>query len=335
MFKFKIPAWLRTLSFIFLASILIYFAFRSVNLNEVWIYAKKAKWGYVAISFLIGYAAVISRGNRWTLVLDGLNKSVPRWNAIHATAFGYLMNQVLPRAGEVARATALNRSDKIPVNILIGTIIIERTIDLLMMGILSGVTFILSSGEIQRFLSITDSGISDDAQSSNNYLKITLMGSVILIFILLFYLKKDKSNLFFNWIKNFISGMIDGIKSVGKLESKTKFWQHTIFIWACYFLMIYLCFFAFPFTENLSIVQGLFVMTAAAIGYLVPVPGGVGAYHYLVAMALVVLGRSYEQGLAFATVVHATQTLMMVSTGIVGFFALTSKKVKSSSNGSD
>jgi hypothetical protein len=129
MLKFKIPSWLRTLSFIFLASILIYFAFRSVDLKEVWIYAKKAKWSYVAISFLIGYAAIISRGKRWTLVLDGLNKSVPHWNAIHATAFGYLMNQVLPRAGEVARATALNRSDKIPVNILIGTIIIERLIN--------------------------------------------------------------------------------------------------------------------------------------------------------------------------------------------------------------
>ena len=335
MVKFKIPTWLKTLGFILLASILIYFAFRSVNLSEVWIHAKKAKWSYIGISFLIGYAAIISRGNRWTLVLDGLNKSVPRWHAIHATAFGYLMNQVLPRAGEVARATALNRSDKIPVNILIGTIIIERTIDLLMMGILVGVTFILSSGEIQSFLSITDSGISGDVESSNSALKITVTGSVILISILSFYSKKVKSSLLFNWIKNFVSGMLDGIKSVGKLENKTKFWQHTIFIWVCYFLMVYLCFFAFPFTEDLSVVQGLFVMTAAAIGYLVPVPGGVGAYHYLVAMALVVLGRSYEQGLAFATVVHATQTLMMISSGIVGFFALTSKKVKSSSNGSD
>jgi|TARA_B110000483_G_scaffold152393_4_gene181275 hypothetical protein len=335
MFKFKIPTWLRTLSFIFLASVLIYFAFRSVNLNEVWVHAKKAKWGYIAISFLIGYSAVISRGKRWVLVLESLNKSVSSWHAIHATAFGYLMNQVLPRAGEVARATALNRSDKIPVNILIGTIIIERTIDLLMMGILIGVTFILSSEEIQSFLSITESGVSDNSDSSNSTLKIMILVISLLICLLAFYSKKVKSSLFFLWMKNFVSGMLDGIKSVGKLENKTKFWQHTMFIWVSYFLMVYLCFFAFPFTEDLSVFQGLFVMTAAAIGYLVPVPGGVGAYHYLVAMALVVLGRSYEQGLAFATVVHATQTLMMISTGIVGFFSLTSKKVKSSSNGND
>ena len=121
-------------------------------------------------------------------------------------------------------------------------------------------------------------------------------------------------------------GILDGFQSVGKLERKIKFWQHTFYIWTCYFFMIYICFFAFPFTKDLSIAEGLFIMAAAAIGYLVPVPGGIGAYHYLVTMALVVLGRTYEQGLAFATVVHTTQTLMMVSTGVVGFLTLTSKK---------
>ena len=116
--NFRLPKWLKTISLIGLAFLLIYLAFKKVNVFEVWGYAKEASWIYVIISFAIGYSAVISRGFRWTIVLESIGKPVSPWSATHATAFGYLMNQVLPRAGEVARATALNRSNKIPINIL-------------------------------------------------------------------------------------------------------------------------------------------------------------------------------------------------------------------------
>jgi uncharacterized protein (TIRG00374 family) len=324
--SFRLPKWLKTISLIGLAFLLIYFAFKKVNVFEVWGYAKEASWIYVIISFAIGYSAVISRGFRWTIVLESIGKPVSPWNATHATAFGYLMNQVLPRAGEVARATALNRSNKIPINILIGTIIIERTIDLIMMALLVGVTFILSSGDIESFLSITNSDTEEPTKASKESIKYFILFVILSFFVVLIFSKKLKSTIWIKKIKTFMIGILDGFQSVWKLERKIKFWQHTFYIWTCYFFMIYICFFAFPFTKDLSIAEGLFIMAAAAIGYLVPVPGGIGAYHYLVTMALVVLGRTYEQGLAFATVVHTTQTLMMVSTGVVGFLTLTSKK---------
>ena len=86
--------------------------------------------------------------------------------------------------------------------------------------------------------------------------------------------------------------------------------------------MIYVCFFAMPATENIQIDQSLFVMMAASMGIVVPVPGGVGAYHYLVAKALEVLAVPYPEGLAFATLVHASQTIMLMSTGVIGFIGL-------------
>jgi hypothetical protein len=48
----------------------------------------------------------------------------------------------------------------------------------------------------------------------------------------------------------------------------------------------------------------------------------VGAYHYLVAKALEVLAVPYPEGLAFATLVHASQTIMLMSTGVIGFIGL-------------
>ena len=117
-------------------------------------------------------------------------------------------------------------------------------------------------------------------------------------------------------------GLSQGFTSIVRLDKPWAYLSHTVFIWASYFVMIYVCFFAMPATENIQIDQSLFVMMAASMGIVVPVPGGVGAYHYLVAKALEVLAVPYPEGLAFATLVHASQTIMLMSTGVIGFIGL-------------
>ena len=46
---------------------------------------------------------------------------------------GYLSNFALPRLGEVTRCVTLGRREKIPVDSLFGTVIVERVIDLFML----------------------------------------------------------------------------------------------------------------------------------------------------------------------------------------------------------
>ena len=54
-------------------------------------------------------------------------------SSIHSVAVGYLTNMAVPRAGEVARCTALNRLENIPISKLLGTVVLERAIDFLML----------------------------------------------------------------------------------------------------------------------------------------------------------------------------------------------------------
>jgi uncharacterized membrane protein YbhN (UPF0104 family) len=107
-----------------------------------------------------------------------------------------------------------------------------------------------------------------------------------------------------------------------RLNKPWAYLGHTLFIWSAYFVMVYVFFFALPATKHIPVDQGLFVMMAASLGVVIPVPGGVGAYHYLVAKALEVLSIPYIEGLAFATLVHAAQAIMLMSTGIIGFIGL-------------
>jgi len=315
----KIPSWLKTLLFASIGVSLLYFAFKGVDLKAVGKEMGSAKLEWIGLSMLVGLAAVVSRGMRWKLVLDSMGYRSTSWRTSYAIGIGYLINMVFPRAGEVARATALRRSDKIPVDVLLGTIIVERLIDLIIVSILLGLTLILTYPELQKLLASTQGNESAANEGGIPWLWIALA----LILLAAWLLRKR----FFDTalgqrVKSFLRGLSQGFTSIVRLDKPWAYLGHTVFIWASYFVMIYVCFFAMPATENIEVDQSLFVMMAASMGIVVPVPGGVGAYHYLVAKALEVLAVPYPEGLAFATLVHASQTIMLMSTGVIGFIGL-------------
>ncbi len=49
---------------------------------------------------------------------------------------GYLANFAFPRLGELTRCVSLSKAEKIPVDKLFGTVIVERVIDLMMVMML-------------------------------------------------------------------------------------------------------------------------------------------------------------------------------------------------------
>ena len=315
----KIPSWLKTLLFASIGVSLLYFAFKGVDLKAVGKEMGNAKLEWIGLSMLVGLGAVVSRGMRWKLVLDSMGYRSTSWRTSYAIGIGYLINMVFPRAGEVARATALRRSDKIPVDVLLGTIIVERLIDLIIVSILLGLTLILTYPELQKLLASTQGSESAANEGGIPWLWIALS----LILLATWFLRKRffKTSLG-QRVQSFLRGLSQGFTSIVRLDKPWAYLGHTVFIWASYFVMIYVCFFAMPATESIQIDQSLFVMMAASMGIVVPVPGGVGAYHYLVAKALEVLSVPYPEGLAFATLVHASQTIMLMSTGVIGFIGL-------------
>ena len=315
----KIPSWLKTLLFASIGVSLLYFAFKGVDLKAVGKEMGNAKLEWIGLSMLVGLGAVVSRGMRWKLVLDSMGYRSTSWRTSYAIGIGYLINMVFPRAGEVARATALRRSDKIPVDVLLGTIIVERLIDLIIVSILLGLTLILTYPELQKLLASTQGSESAANEGGIPWLWIALALGLLAAWLLR---KRFFKTSLGQRVQSFLRGLSQGFTSIVRLDKPWAYLGHTVFIWASYFVMIYVCFFAMPATENIQIDQSLFVMMAASMGIVVPVPGGVGAYHYLVAKALEVLAVPYPEGLAFATLVHASQTIMLMSTGVIGFIGL-------------
>ncbi len=298
---------------------LFYLAFRNTEFEKLANDFRKADYTYVILSIIMGYLAFISRGMRWVLLLEPLGKKPNTWNAIHSVTVGYFANLLVPRAGELARCTALYQTDDIPVNRLFGTVILERVIDFLMLLFLVLLTLIL---EFDLLMELIDTAFSttQGAEDSNTglYIKIAI-GGVVVIGGIALYLLREKFMLHpvYQKVRDFWDGIKEGLKSISQLKSKTPFILHTIFIWLMYYLMVYICVFSLDATKDLSPSSGLLVMIAAGFGMVVPTPGGIGAYHYLVMLGLGVLGVASDDGVSFATLVHTGQLVMTVITGTI------------------
>lgn len=311
---------------------LFYLAFRNTEFEKLANDFRKADYTYVILSIIMGYMAFISRGMRWVLLLEPLGKKPNTWNAIHSVTIGYFANLLVPRAGELARCTALYQTDDIPVNRLFGTVILERVIDFLMLLFLVLLTLIL---EFDLLMELFDTAFSATQGSEDNnsglYIKLGIAAFGV-IGILTLYLLREKFMMhpLYQKVREFWEGIKEGLKSISQLKSKTPFILHTIFIWLMYYLMVYICVFSLDATKDLSPSSGLLVMIAAGFGMVVPTPGGIGAYHYLVMLGLGVLGVASDDGVSFATLVHTGQLVMTVITGTIaaGFLYRARRKKK-------
>ena len=308
----KAVKWIKYIFFLFLGVGLMYLAFKNQNPKTLIAQFKDVNYIWVVISMFFGFIAIVSRGLRWVILLKNLDFSVGKLNSIYAVAIGYFTNIAIPRAGEITRCTSLNQTEGVPVDKLFGTIILERAIDFIILLSLVLLVLILKFELFLEFLAIIFEGQTLGVSSM-----IGIGLSAVAILVILFVLTKKilKKSAFYIKIKTFVIGMKDGFKSINGLENKTGFWAHTFIIWLMYLLMTYVCFFSIESTRMLNVADGLYTMVIGGFGMVAPVQGGIGAYHYIVKVGLMILDVSENSALLFATVVHTAQTLMTLSVG--------------------
>lgn len=309
--------------FLALGGFFLCLALRKTDFEKLAYDFANAKYIYVLLSMLMGYVAFVSRGIRWNLLLEPLGKKAKNWNAIHAISIGYLANAAVPRAGEVARCTALRSTDEIPVNRLFGTVVLERIIDGVMLLALMLVTFFL---EFSNFMAFFDSAFEgkDASASAQGWVWKAALGLTLVGFVVVLYLVRERFQHLPLYIKvrDFWHGFKEGLISLKKVEHKWAFVGHTLFIWGMYYLMIYVVVFALPATENIDPSSGLFLMIVGGLGMVVPSPGGIGSYHYLVMLGMGVLGVAAADGVSFATLVHGGQFIMTLIAGGIAALAI-------------
>ena len=299
---------LKVLLSIILPIVILYLLFYRVDTSKMISDLKGINYYVIVASFVLGYMAYVSRGVRWAILLRSIKYKVNTSNAVNCVSIGYLTNLILPRAGEVARCTAILKVEKVPLNKLIGTVLVERVIDVLILFILILGSIILSFDKIMVFFEkILDIEFIEQGAIVRYIYILLFMG---LVSVVVFYAMRK--SLIYKRVKEFFIGVIQGLESIKHLDNKASFIFHTLFIWLCYFLMTYVVFFVSDWSSVLSLSDALFILVVGGISITIPIPGGIGVYHSFVMIAMTILGLTKEQGLIFATLLHTTQSLVAI-----------------------
>lgn len=324
--KAKLLSSIKYLLFLSLGILILYAVLKDQDLDKMLEDLRNAEYKWLIFSMLFGYAAYIFRGLRWVLLIEAMKYKATANQATQAIAAGYFANALFPRAGEIVRCTSLYKATGIPVNKLFGTILLERTIDLGMLLMCIGLSFLLKFKELTTFFG---SVLNKDSPGENGNTKIIIACCLVLLTVgIYFFREKLKKSKLYQKLVSLGKGVKEGFQTAFHMKQKGSFSVYTFLIWLMYFLMTYICFFSIPETSNLTAIDGLYIMVVGGLGMIVPVQGGLGPYHAAVTLGVVSIGLSESVGITLAVLVHTSQTIMIIITGIIATIVLSLTKRK-------
>ena len=325
---------LKFIAFLAVGIVLLFFAFRNVDFNRLGADLKEADYSWLLLSILFGFFAFVSRARRWVLLINPLGFKPSTRNSFYALMTGYLANIALPRVGEITRCVALGKKEKIPVDQLIGTVVVERTIDFFSLLSIMIVLIFTSGDQIGLFLKesilipIQQKIFSVFGNIWILWVILLFLGTITL-FLMIRYKKSLRKIRFFAKMFDLARGIINGLKTITNLERKWEFIFHTIFIWINYTLMTWVVVFSLESTSHLTLGDSIFLLVIGGLAMSAPVQSGLGAFHYIIRQGLLIVkGIPVEDGLAYALLTHESQLIFVAIIGTISFFIIFRKDRK-------
>src|SRR4030095_16055831 len=315
---------LKYLFFIALGGFFVWLSVRHLT-HEKWEDIKHAvargrKWVMLpVILFLL--IAHYSRAMRWKLLMEPLGYKPSNFNVFAAVMIGYLVNSGAPRLGEVFKCSLLAKYEKFRVDKLIGTILIERAVDLVCL-IIVFISALIVQGDIfgQMMTNLLKEFFHDKTGNLSTEKLLIALG-VFILFLIIFYLvlKRFGHIDIIARIKKSVKNIIHGLSSINNLEHKGWFIFHSLLIWTMYWFASTAGLYALKETQYLGLPGGLAALVVGTVGIILT-PVGIGAYPVLIAQLLGLYGLDPETtGIASGTLMWAAQTAIILLGGMICF----------------
>jgi len=274
-------------------------------------YFKNANYSYIFLGVILGICSHLSRAYRWRFMLHPLGYQPKLMNSIMAVFIAYLANFGIPRSGEILRAAALANYEKVPFEKGFGTIVAERFADLIMILGVALIALLLEFNYISNLL----------LANFNRGLLMAVCAVLIILALLLLFVFKYSDMKFVLKIKQMLSGLMDGMLSVFKMDKSWPFIFHTFFIWTMYVLMFYVTSFAVPELNNISF-GAILVAFISASFTIAATNGGIFVYPLAVGVAFSLFDIPETPSIAFGWIIWTAQTVMIILLGSVSFLYL-------------
>ena len=308
-------------SFLVMA-LFLYLAFRDKDFGAIGDSLSRVHWSWVVYLAVGGAISHLARAWRLQYLLTPIKENVTLRNSFSAVMIGYMVNNFLPRVGEVVRPYTLGKLESISKTAAFGTVIIERIIDVItFFTILLAVMFLYSGSFVELFPSFA------------SLEPLFLAGAVIAfaLFVLLFFkvgpilslirkmlviLPEKFQKKFDRLFESFLSGF-----AISKYPKRFLMIIVTSYlIQGLYLLLMYIPFFAFDKMSGHSLNFGsaAVLLVVSTVAFAFPTPSGFGTYHSFTSFALTQL--YHVDGVTALSYSILTHEVGVMVTMVIGLF---------------
>ncbi len=313
------------------AAVLLYFAFRGVKWEDFVSGVRSCNFHWIIVSMLASVLAFFVRGVRWRLIMLPLNNTITVREAYDGVTVAYLTNFALPRAGEFARCGVISAGGKASFESVLGTVVLERSWDMISYAVI--LLLVLMAGE-SSFRQFVSEEVWEPAVRTMSFNVLWLVAAAVILAAagcVIVYRMRHRLRRFRFMDKLFrvVEGLVNGLRAGLRMKGKWLFLLYTVMLWFCYWLMSYTTILAFPQVSGLNWADALFLMVVGGLGWIVPVQGGIGAYHFILSLAMAsIYSIPKTSGVIFATISHESQALTMVLCGALSLAGIYFRKRK-------
>ncbi len=319
----------RVLQVAVVAALTVFFLWlflRNANLSEVGAILRRTDYRFVLVGFAVNATALILRTVRWRTLLDP-DDPPPFYATFFANTVGYMLSTILPiRASDFARPALLSRRTSHRFSGALGTILIERVLDLTSILLL-----------FVTFAALRWNEFSHDADISRWFYIVragAIASAVILLalwtFIISLRFFQDSSRRAFGalgrvlprrfreaWLHVFDT-FAETLRMTHKRSALVKVLLCTAGTWACLTSQFWLATLAVH--HPLPYDTSFFVTGVTTVGLAIPTPGGIGGFHKATQLVLTrFYGFTVDSSVAVAVLFHLIGTLPVLLTGLILF----------------
>lgn len=307
---------------LFAAGVFILIAVKT-DWASTWRSVKSAHLGWFIAATCFMLTAHGLRGARWTLLTTPAGYKLNVRRSFYAVMVGYLVNVATSRGGEIARCALTAKSEKAPVELLVGTVVTERIIDLIMLLLFCFATLLLQFNYVFDFFNT----YLFEPLSGFFTIQNVVVGLVALLMMFVVYRtiqkrKKQKANEGKGKIGGIITKFSAGLKSVFSLQKPILFIACSVGIWAGYWLSTYCLLQSLDVTQNLTVLNALSVVIFASIGIAIPLPAGAGVWGAVSIGLQSVYGLSIADSETYGIYTLAVSNIQMIVFGAISYALL-------------
>ncbi|MEQ9105468.1 MAG: lysylphosphatidylglycerol synthase transmembrane domain-containing protein [Rhodothermales bacterium] len=311
-----------------IAAVLLWFALRNADFAAVGTALKQANWWWMPPAVVATYASHWLRAERWCLMMDklpGQSRRTSRVVAFLSLMVGYMANYAGPRVGELIRTGNVAAHEKIPFSTLLGTVVVERVLDVVMLGLGLLMLPLIYGNELPALIDALGRPLG--SVSTGTWLLLSgaaLVGGGVVFWLVVLRRSSGESRLG-RLIQTFRSGLLSVLRT-GRTGTLIV---QSVAMWACYVFMAWVPFAMLHMTD-FSMLDALGIMLIGSIGVVIPAPGGIGTYHFITVQALGLLYLVPETDAAtYALLTHTGQMVMYVAAGFLGILYLGNRPARS------